>query len=258
MANMNSTFTIHATAAVVAAALMCASSLPASAATPSFACTGNLLPTEAVICSDDSLAALDRALAAAYKNDIDKLAANQRGAVENAEKTWIAERNSCGTNKSCITNAYHVRITALTRRPLGRRRPAAPPIRASCTGKLDPAEATICSDVTLAALDRTLAADYKVKSIVSPRANGARWRARKRPGSPTATVAAPTSPASAMLITSASMRWSSPPRRFRSPPRAHRRAPRVSAPRSRRSMSASASRSRRRRVRPATPIMPAP
>jgi uncharacterized protein len=45
-------------------------SSPAVAATPSFSCTGNLTSTEKVICSDNGLAALDVALAAAYKSKL--------------------------------------------------------------------------------------------------------------------------------------------------------------------------------------------
>jgi hypothetical protein len=74
---------------------------------------GRLLPTEAVICSDETLSALDRALAASYKRKFDSLSASQRYELESAEKVRLAERNSCGTNKSCITNAYAIRISQL-------------------------------------------------------------------------------------------------------------------------------------------------
>jgi uncharacterized protein len=153
----SATIAIHT--AALAALLMCQSMSPAAAA-PSFACTGNLLPAEAVICSDDNLSALDRTLAADYKREFDSLSASQRTALENAEKAWIAERNSCGTNKSCISNAYQVRIGALS----AAAKPA-PSVSANpsfaCTGNLLPTEAVVCSNVTLAALDRALAADYK-------------------------------------------------------------------------------------------------
>jgi uncharacterized protein len=85
-------------AATVAAML---SLTPAAAEGPSFGCTGRLLPTEAVICSDETLSALDRALAASYKRKFDSLSASQRYELESAEKVWLAERNTCGTNKSC-------------------------------------------------------------------------------------------------------------------------------------------------------------
>ena len=104
---------IRMAAAALAAFVICQETSPAMAATPSFACSGNLLPTEAVICSDDGLAALDRSLAALYDNKRNSLAGTQLDELEATEKTWLAERNSCGANKSCINNAYVVRITQL-------------------------------------------------------------------------------------------------------------------------------------------------
>jgi uncharacterized protein len=46
-------------------------------ASPSFSCSGNVLPTEAVICSDDNLASLDRQLAAVYGSKLKSLPADQ-------------------------------------------------------------------------------------------------------------------------------------------------------------------------------------
>jgi len=94
---------------------------PAVAATPSFSCTGVLTPTEAVICSDDSLAALDRALAAAYRNKFDGMPVESGNALEEVvrslaitQKAWLAHRNACGTDRSCIRQAYRTRAAALT------------------------------------------------------------------------------------------------------------------------------------------------
>jgi uncharacterized protein len=129
------------------------------AQSPSFACTGNLLPAEAVICSDATLSGLDRTLAADYAARMRNATAAEQNALRSAEERWLVERNSCGTNKSCIANAYKVRISELGPAP-------APPNRNSfkpsfaCTGNLLPTEAVICSDENLAALDRTLAVDY--------------------------------------------------------------------------------------------------
>lgn len=81
--------------------------------TPGFSCNDNLVPTEAVICSNDGLASLDRQLAALYGNSLRSLAADQQAKLQAAERTWIAERNRCGTIKSCIGNAYQARISSL-------------------------------------------------------------------------------------------------------------------------------------------------
>ena len=61
--------------AVIPALLILPLAWPAAAAEPSFACTGDLTPTETAICKDDALAALDRALAAAFKSKLDAIAA---------------------------------------------------------------------------------------------------------------------------------------------------------------------------------------
>jgi uncharacterized protein len=107
-------------AAAFAAALILQWVLPAAAATPSFPCIGNLAPAERVICSDDELAALDRAVAAAYRNKFDGLPIESGDALEQvvkslviAQKAWLAHRNSCGTDRACIRNAYVVRKAAL-------------------------------------------------------------------------------------------------------------------------------------------------
>jgi uncharacterized protein len=80
---------------------------------PSFPCGGNLLPTEAVICSDDNLASLDRQLATVYRNKLRELSQDQQAELQTAQKTWVAQRNQCRTNKSCIINAYQSRISLL-------------------------------------------------------------------------------------------------------------------------------------------------
>ena len=94
--------------------------LPAAAATPSFPCTGDLTPSEKVICSDDGLASLDVALASAYKSKLenpgprDYSLDDPRDAIPMTQKAWLAHRNSCGTDKACIRKAYVLRTTALT------------------------------------------------------------------------------------------------------------------------------------------------
>jgi uncharacterized protein len=107
--------------AAVVAALLWQSMSPAAAASPSFPCSGDVTATEKVVCSDDSLAALDRALAAAYKNKFDGLPVESANALEEVvqslvitQKAWLTHRNSCGTDKACIRQAYLVRTASLT------------------------------------------------------------------------------------------------------------------------------------------------
>ena len=94
---------------------------PVAAATPSFSCTGALSPTETAICSDESLAALDRALATAYKNKFDGLPVESGNALDEVvwslvmtQKAWAAFRDSCGNDRACIRKAYLARTAALT------------------------------------------------------------------------------------------------------------------------------------------------
>jgi uncharacterized protein len=103
--------------AVAVAAIANAAAAPRA----SFDCAGPLAPTEKVICSDESLAALDRALATAYRNKFDGLPVESANALDElvksliiTQKAWLAHRNSCGTDNACIYQAYIVRKRALT------------------------------------------------------------------------------------------------------------------------------------------------
>lgn len=96
---------------------------PPAAADPSFACTGILTVTEKTICADDSLAALDVVLAAAYKSKLanpgprDYSLDDPRDAIPITQKAWLAHRDSCGADKACIRKAYAIRTAALTAGP---------------------------------------------------------------------------------------------------------------------------------------------
>jgi uncharacterized protein len=110
-----------ASAAALAAALMWQPAAPAAAAAPSFPCTGNLTSTERTICADDDLAALDRAVATAYRNKFDGLPVESANALAEVvqsrvitQKAWLAHRDSCGADTACIRKAYVVRKAALT------------------------------------------------------------------------------------------------------------------------------------------------
>lgn len=110
-----------ATCTVLAAALIWQATLRADAAEPSFPCTGSLNATEAAICSDESLAALDRIVAAAYRNKFDGLPVESANALDElvrslviTQKAWLAHRDRCGADKGCIYTAYVVRRASLT------------------------------------------------------------------------------------------------------------------------------------------------
>jgi uncharacterized protein YecT (DUF1311 family) len=91
-----------------------------ASAHPSFPCTGVLTPTETAICSDDNLAALDRALDTAYRNKFDGLPVESADALDDVvkslvitQKAWLAHRDSCDIDRVCIYKAYLVRKRAL-------------------------------------------------------------------------------------------------------------------------------------------------
>jgi len=110
------------TAAAVLAAAVTWDTMPgAAAAEPSFPCTGPINATERVICSDESLAALDREVAAAYRNKFDGLPVESADALDQlvkslvmTQKAWLAHRDRCGADVGCIYKAYVIRRTALT------------------------------------------------------------------------------------------------------------------------------------------------
>ena len=108
-------------AGALVALLMWYAASPVAAATPSFSCAGALSPTETAICSDNSLAALDRALATAYKNKFDGLPVESGNALDEVvwslvmtQKAWAAFRDSCGNDRACIRKVYLARTAALT------------------------------------------------------------------------------------------------------------------------------------------------
>ncbi len=113
---------IRAAAAAVrlVAGFVALSALPAIAAAPSFSCTGALSPTERVICADPDLAALDRSVAAAYRNRFDGLPVESASALEQivkslviTQKAWLKHRDSCGADRGCIYKAYVARTSSL-------------------------------------------------------------------------------------------------------------------------------------------------
>jgi uncharacterized protein len=107
-------------AAAFAAALLSPPASYAATAHPSFACTGALNPTEAAICADETLAALDRMVATAFRNQFDGLPIESANALDQVvkslvitQKAWLAHRNSCGADLGCIYKAYRTREAAL-------------------------------------------------------------------------------------------------------------------------------------------------
>jgi uncharacterized protein len=113
MSNVNARRAIAKIAAAAVGVLVAASAMPAAAAGPSFSCAGDLSPTEEAICSNDSLTALDRTLAAAYKSMLASFPAGEKSTLIAVQNAWIAKRDACDTDEACIRSAYAARIAQL-------------------------------------------------------------------------------------------------------------------------------------------------
>ncbi len=82
---------------------------PAADIRPSFPCGKASLPAEYAVCGSATLALLDVQLAQAY--------ARRRGSaqIRSAQQAWIARRNACGTDVSCLERRYREQIGFLSR-----------------------------------------------------------------------------------------------------------------------------------------------
>lgn len=99
---------------------------PATAVTtpkPSFACAPPANPAERAVCADPVLAGWDRSVAAAYRLGLDGdgtadgwQPADDRAALEQSQRDWLAERNRCGANRDCLLDSMFTRTDALMRR----------------------------------------------------------------------------------------------------------------------------------------------
>jgi uncharacterized protein YecT (DUF1311 family) len=90
---------------------------------PSFACATPADPTERTVCADPALAGWDRSVAAAYRLGLDGdgtadgwQPADDRAALEQNQRDWLAERNRCGANRDCLLDNMYARTDALMRR----------------------------------------------------------------------------------------------------------------------------------------------
>jgi len=85
----------------------------AAAVRPSFACNGSLSPVEQAICDDPVLAGLDQKVASQYGRLAAILTGAERQTLVGDQRQWMARRNRCGADASCLTIRYGERLTAL-------------------------------------------------------------------------------------------------------------------------------------------------
>lgn len=127
---------------------------------PSFDCTRALGRDELAVCGDIELAALDRSLSQVYYTLADSLACDERMALRVAQGEWLARRQVCDANVSCIGQAYRSRIAQL--QGGGRQSSLMPlPVQAAvpprpsfdCVKARKPDEVAVCSNAALAEKD---------------------------------------------------------------------------------------------------------
>ena len=100
--------------AIAAAALMSVAMAPAKAA--SFNCMERegRAAAEVRVCNSRWLGALDERMDSWYRRALERARYfDQTVTVRTAQRSWIAERNACGSNFFCIRRAYVDRIREL-------------------------------------------------------------------------------------------------------------------------------------------------
>ena len=84
--------------------------LPVQAA--SFDCASELTGTEAAICADDELSTLDTIMGYLWNDAFEWIVNEEEQPVETSiQRDWLLTRNSCGSQISCIREAYQTRLT---------------------------------------------------------------------------------------------------------------------------------------------------
>ena len=78
----------------------------------SFACSAARTPTEKAICGSRALAGYDRSLAAAYRRGLQRHDGD-KAAFEQAQRDWLATRNACGGDATCIAGRLQERLDVL-------------------------------------------------------------------------------------------------------------------------------------------------
>jgi uncharacterized protein len=94
-------------------AILAAGALPAPALAASFPCAKAAKPDEVAICSHLALNDADVEMATLYQTLLPLLAMGSAGATRDDQKAWLARRQACGADVSCLSSAYADRIAAL-------------------------------------------------------------------------------------------------------------------------------------------------
>lgn len=79
----------------------------------SFDCRRASNADEIAICDSRELSQLDVKMATLYDTIIKLVGMGVRGALQDQQRAWLAERAGCGADRVCIRRLYDVRIRAL-------------------------------------------------------------------------------------------------------------------------------------------------
>ncbi|HHG8774513.1 TPA: lysozyme inhibitor LprI family protein [Raoultella planticola] len=86
---------------------------PLAASAASFDCQKASAADEKAICAHLSLNDKDVEIATKYPFLQGLLAMGGRGAIQDAQQSWLTKRQQCGGNVSCLTTAYNQHLKQL-------------------------------------------------------------------------------------------------------------------------------------------------
>ena len=70
---------------------------------------------ESLICSEESLSALDDQMAGLYFDVRRRMQSGHLKGFRDYQREWLARRNQCGCNYECLVSEYNSQIDALTK-----------------------------------------------------------------------------------------------------------------------------------------------
>lgn len=93
------------------AIILMAAAAPAMAQKgPSFPCSKATTTTERTICAVPRLAAMDEALASAYRSaGASNIGAGAARALRDEQRKWLRARDACGADVACLEASYRAR-----------------------------------------------------------------------------------------------------------------------------------------------------
>jgi uncharacterized protein len=105
----------HAAAGIFVGLALFGVSMPAMATDYApIDCAKASLATEEAICRNYDLGQSEARMATLFGVVTGLVAMGQRGDLGESQRQWIKSRNECGTNLSCIADAYKTRIRTLS------------------------------------------------------------------------------------------------------------------------------------------------